>query len=151
MPLEGAKSVVSGRAQHEPLASPDQDSSNSCGIICRWRNSTSEKKGPSSSPERIGWGQRRRRSDRRRRRNRAAAWTRRRRNGPGGGRFYRFQRETAAAAGGLRIRSGSRRVDANPGDERGKGGGNDAGRRVRLGGGSLQFIGGRDVDGDVVG
>jgi hypothetical protein len=121
MPLEGAKSVVSGRAQHEPLASPDQDSSNSCGIICRWRNSTSEKKGPSSSPERIGWGQRRRRSDRRRRRNRAAAWTRRRRHGPGGGRFYRFQREpAAAAAGGLRIRSGSRRVDANPGDERGK-------------------------------
>lgn len=74
-------------------------------------------------------------------------WSRRR----GGG------QRAPTAAGGLwrRIRCGSRRVDAKalPGDEGEKrgGGGNDTGRRVRLGAASLHFIGGRDVDGDVVG
>jgi hypothetical protein len=38
------------------------------------------------------------------------------------------RREPAVAVGGLRIRSGPHRVDAKPVGERGKGGGNDAGR-----------------------
>jgi hypothetical protein len=38
------------------------------------------------------------------------------------------RREPATVAGRLRIHAGSRRVDAKPGGERGKGGENDAGR-----------------------
>jgi hypothetical protein len=91
----------------------------------------------SRSPGRIGRGQRRWRPDRRRRRDRARSRLDPgpRRHGRGGRRFYRVQREqVAAAAGGLRIRSWSRRVDAKKGGGGEKrGGGNDTGRRGQVG------------------